>query len=202
MELCARAVRAYGGLALLLLALAIPAIADSGHAAALEHIRIANFGRISESYFRGSQPVGRDFADLAAVGIKTVIDLQQWGDPAEPAAARVAGLRYVNIPMTTRVNPTQAQIDQFLAIVSDPAMQPVYVHCAGGHHRTGIMTALYRMHQDGWTGAEAFAEMKKFWFGRDDAHPEFKEFVLAYKTPQTAPGGILNVVARAATSPP
>jgi hypothetical protein len=33
--------------------------------------------------------------------------------------------------MATRVAPTLEQIAQFMAIVTNPAHQPVYVHCAG-----------------------------------------------------------------------
>jgi protein-tyrosine phosphatase len=47
-----------------------------------------------------------------------------------------SGMRYVQIPMTTHQEPTNAQIAQFLSIVNDPASQPVYVHCVGGKHRT------------------------------------------------------------------
>ena len=178
-----RAVRTYGAALALALTLAVPALADSGHSAHLDRVHINNFGRVSANYYRGSQPVGADFAELAALGVRTIVDLQEYGDPAEPAAAKAAGLRYVRIGMNTRVNPTAAQLEQFLSIVNDPDQGPVYVHCAGGHHRTGVMTALYRMTKDGWTGAQAFAEMKKYGFGADFLHPEFKKFVLTYKVP-------------------
>jgi hypothetical protein len=45
------------------------------------------------------------------------------------------------------------------------------------------MTAMYRMTKDGWSGAQAFAEMKKYGFGADWLHPEFKRFVLSYHVP-------------------
>ena len=50
--------------------------------------------------------------------------------------------------MTTRMVPTPDQIVEFLRIVNDPANQPVFVHCWGGRHRTGVMTAIYRMTSD------------------------------------------------------
>ena len=187
MRVCGRAIRTYGAAVVLALTLAVPAIADSGHSAVLDQIHIANFGRVSDTYYRGAQPIGRDFADLKALGVKTVIDLQEYGDKDEPAAAKQAGLNYIRIGMNTRVNPTPAQIEQFLKIVNDPAQQPVYVHCAGGHHRTGVMTAIYRMNKDGWKGDQAFSEMKKYGFGADFLHPEFKKFVLAYVPPPPAP---------------
>jgi tyrosine-protein phosphatase SIW14 len=187
MRSCSRIFRTYGAVLTLTLTLAVPAIADSGHSAQLDQIHIANFGRVAETYYRGAQPVGRDYADLAAIGVKTIIDLQEYGDKDEPAAAKQAGLHYIRIGMNTRIDPTAAQLAQFLAIVNDPAQQPVYVHCAGGHHRTGVMTAVFRMTGDGWTGAQAFAEMKKYGFGADWLHPEFKKFVLAYVPPAPAP---------------
>src|SRR5216117_2405059 len=82
--------------------------------------------------------------------------------------------------MTTREVPTSAELAEFLKIVNDPANQPVYVHCVGGRHRTGVMTAAYRMMQHGWTADEAFKEMKQYKFGADFLHPEFKEFVYRY----------------------
>lgn len=180
MQVFGRAIRAYGAVIVLTLALAMPAVADPGHSATLDQVHIANFGRVSETYYRGAQPVGADFDALKALGVKTIIDLQEYGEDFEPAEAKRVGLNYVKIGMNTRVTPTRAQMTQFLSIVNDPSMQPVYVHCAGGHHRTGVMTALYRMTEDGWDGKQAFAEMKKFGFGADFLHPEFKKFVLNF----------------------
>ena len=82
--------------------------------------------------------------------------------------------------MTTHAPPTPSIVKSFLQIVTDPASQPVYVHCVGGRHRTGVMTAIYRMTQERWTAAQAFAEMKRYKFGPDFLHPEFKRFVYGY----------------------
>ena len=89
-------------------------------------------------------------------------------------------MKYVQIPMTTHKVPSSSELAQFLDIVDNPANQPVYVHCVGGRHRTGVMTAVYRMTQDGWTPDQAFREMKQYKFGADFLHSEFKEFVYAY----------------------
>jgi tyrosine-protein phosphatase SIW14 len=150
-------------------------------------IRIDNFGRISNTYFRGGQPEGQDYAALAGSGVKTVINLESDdAQPNEAALVQAAGMKYVNIPMTTHAVPTPAQIAQFLSIVGNPADQPVYVHCVGGRHRTGVMTAIYRMTDNGWSATQAFAEMKKYKFGMDFLHPEFKTFVLGYHATESA----------------
>ncbi len=162
---------------------------SSTGAVARHAIGIANFGQISPTYYRGAQPMGRDYADLAALGIKTVINLTSDDALAEePDLVERAGMRHVSLPMTTRVPPTAEQQARFLSLVNDPASQPVYVHCVGGKHRTGVMTAIYRMTQSAWTADQAFDEMKDFKFGADFLHPEFKRFVYGYRAPaSTAP---------------
>jgi tyrosine-protein phosphatase SIW14 len=144
-------------------------------------VDIFNFGRIQDTYYRGALPDEDDVAALARLGVKTVIDLQKDGDEDEAGLVERAGMKYVRIPMTTRVAPTAEQLAQFLSLVNDPASQPVYVHCKEGRHRTGVMTAVYRMTAHGWNADQAFKEMKDYRFGWDFLHPEFKRFVYAYK---------------------
>jgi protein tyrosine phosphatase (PTP) superfamily phosphohydrolase (DUF442 family) len=150
---------------------------------------IFNFGQVDPGYYRGGELKGHDAADLAALGVKTVIDLRSDDDydPAEGKLVEDAGMKYVRIPMTTRVAPTPAQLSKFLALVSHPATDGVYVHCVEGRHRTGVMTAFYRMTVDNWTSEQAFSEMKKYKFGADWLHPEFKKFVYAYRAAPSAP---------------
>jgi tyrosine-protein phosphatase SIW14 len=165
------------------LALASEKAAPGATAAAsnpLAAVHIENFGRVNPYYFRGAQPKGRDFADLAAAGVKMVIDLAEEGDPAEEANAKKAGMQFTRIPMTTHEAPGPVTIAHFLALVNDPANQPVYVHCMGGRHRTGVMTALYRITGEGWAPLQAFNEMKQYKFGADYLHKEFKDFVLSF----------------------
>jgi tyrosine-protein phosphatase SIW14 len=162
------------------------AVAGASASAALDSVKIDNFGRVDPRYYRGAQPKGRDFADLAALGIKTVIDLAEEGDAAEEANAKSAGMQFVRIPMTTHETPGPKTIAQFLTLVNDPANQPVYVHCIGGRHRTGVMTAIYRMTEQAWTPVQAFSEMKQYKFGADFLHQEFKDFVLGFTAPAAA----------------
>jgi tyrosine-protein phosphatase SIW14 len=145
-------------------------------------IGIGNFGRVNDTYYRGGQPDGSDYAALALLGVKTVIDLQQDGQAVEHKLVESAGMKFYRIPMTTQKPPTTDELALFLRLVNDPSNQPVYVHCAGGRHRTGVMTALYRMTHDGWNSDQAFKEMKQYDFGADFLHREFKEYVYSYRT--------------------
>jgi protein tyrosine/serine phosphatase len=166
-------------------------------------ISIDNFGRVDAAYYRGAQPEGDDYAALKALGVNTIINLtSDDADPTEQAMAESAGLHYMQIPMTTHEQPTTEQLARFLTIVNDPASQPVYVHCVGGRHRTGVMTAAYRMSHEGWTADQAFKEMKHYNFGADFLHPEFKQFVFAYH-PDTirAADAAASTTAAAGTAP-
>jgi protein tyrosine/serine phosphatase len=154
----------------------------------LQNIRIDNFGRVSANYYRGAQPAGHDYADLHAAGVKTVIDLTEDGEAQEGSIVQDLGMKFHRIPMSTHETPSPGKIHEFLTLVNDPSNQPVYVHCQGGRHRTGVMTAVYRMTGEGWTPDRAFAEMKQYKFGMDFLHQEFKDFVMTYHpAPDLAP---------------
>ena len=180
------------------LALVAPVFAESSPATvastatALSRVHVGNFGKVNDTYYRGSQPKGNDYKDLAAIGVKTVIDLQEDGPSNESGFVKNAGMNFYRIGMTTTKAPTQAQIAQFLQIVNDPANQPVYVHCAGGRHRTGTMTAIYRMTNDHWTPAQAYQEMQQYHFEGFPDHPVLRSFVYAYNpAPVTAPPTVI-----------
>ena len=159
--------RSYVAVLLVAIALASPVAAGpaTGSASPVANapaVRIDNFGRVDAALYRGAQPEGRDYEDLKKLGVRTIVNLtSDDADPNEKASAESAGIAYVQIPMSTHTVPTSAQVAQFLSIVSDPASQPVYVHCVGGRHRTGVMTAAYRMAHEGWSADQAFKEMKQ-----------------------------------------
>lgn len=59
------------------------------------------------------------------------------------------------------VVPGDRNVRAFLAILDAPTTRrPVLVHCFAGIHRTGAHCAVYRVEYDGWSPAEAIAEMK------------------------------------------
>jgi protein tyrosine/serine phosphatase len=132
---------------------------------------------MNERFFRGAQPDEKDFKSLAALGIKTIINLRD--DPAsyEKRDAEAAGMRYVNIPMSDSNRPRDEQIDQFLKLANDPATGRFFVHCAGGRHRTGVMGAVYRMTHDGWKFDQAYKEMQNYDFYTRFGHGALKDYV-------------------------
>src|SRR2546421_9832510 len=152
------------------------AVAGAASATTLSRVHIDNFGKVDDDYYRGAQPEGRDYEDLSTLGVKTVIDLTRDGRDNERRMVEHAGMSFFRIPLTTSERPPEAAVKQFLAIVNDRAKQPVYVHCAGGQHRTGVMTAVYRMTKYAWTEDKAYDEMKQYKFETFFGHPELRNF--------------------------
>ena len=69
-----------------------------------------------------------------------------------------------------------------LSVMTDPASHPVFVHCSRGVDRTGVVAAIYRMEVDGWSEAEAEAEMEAFGF--HEVWSQLKKFVRQYQEDQ------------------
>jgi len=140
----------------------LPAGATFSFAGSVDDIDIRNFGKIDDNYYRGGQPEEEDFIALRKLGVRTVIDLQEKGKRDEPKWVENAGMKFFKIRLSTTRRPTAEETEYFLKLVNDPENQPVFVHCAGGKHRTGSMTAIYRITHDAWTAERAYQEMEEY----------------------------------------
>jgi protein tyrosine/serine phosphatase len=78
-------------------------------------------------------------------------------------------------------------IEEFLALMDDPANYPVLIHCKAGLHRTGCMVAVYRMEYQGWSPQEALRELKANGFGEwvsDASNDYIVQYVTTYRAGQ------------------
>jgi len=143
-------------------------------------VGVENFGQVTDFFFRGAQPKSDEYQKLAALGIKTIIDLRN--DPKEYARefCERAGMKYINLPLSDTAIPSPDAPSKFLALVNNQENWPVYVHCAGGRHRTGAMTAVFRMAVQGWDINRAYEEMKAYDFYTRWGHKPMKQFVFDY----------------------
>ena len=164
----------------LILASQITAFTQERNHASLSNVTIKNFGQMDDRFFRGAQPKEGDYQQLAALGIKTIIDLRDDPESYEQRDAEALGMKYVNIPMSDKEYPAAAKIEQFLKLVDDPSTGKFYVHCAGGRHRTGVMGAVYRFNHYNWNYDQVYAEMKKYDFYTRWGHGDMKKFVQDY----------------------
>jgi protein tyrosine/serine phosphatase len=164
---------------LLVLALSVASFAQSAQTS-FSDIKIKNFGQMDERFYRGAQPKEADYPSLAALGIKTVIDLRDDAQAYEKPAVEALGMRYVNIPMSDKDYPREEQIEAFLKLANNPETGAFYVHCAGGRHRTGVMGAVYRFTRYGWNYDRVYREMKDFDFYTRWGHGDMKKYVQDY----------------------
>ena len=164
----------------LVLALSVISFAQEQEKQNSSEIKIKNFGQMDERFYRGARPKDQDLKALAAMGIKTVIDLTDNSREFEQPAAEAAGLRYINIPMTDKSYPSMDQINEFMKVVNDPETGKFFVHSAGGRHRTGVVGAVYRFTKDNWNLDQVIDEMYRYDFGSGFGHSKQKDFVKDY----------------------
>jgi len=131
-------------------------------------IHLCNFHQVTPGLLRGARPSQAGMDDLAALGVRTDLDLERTQSyvDAEQGFADNAGVDFASEPMSYIWEPSDDFIDEVLSIMADPAMQPVYVHCKLGNDRTGLVVALYRVEVQGWTPKAAWDEMMAMGFHR------------------------------------
>ncbi|MFN4259741.1 MAG: fused DSP-PTPase phosphatase/NAD kinase-like protein [Gemmataceae bacterium] len=154
--------------------------------------------------YRSGQMTAAGFADAVRhYGIRTIINAQdEFPDPnirngfldsstvRESELCRQLGVRYVHISPSDLVSPNGAgperppAIDAFLAIMDDPTQHPVLLHCRAGLHRTGVLSAVYRMEYEQWTPLQAINELRRLGFGEyasTSGNEYITQYILTYR---------------------
>jgi protein tyrosine/serine phosphatase len=169
----------------------------------------ANYKRLREvspgKFYRSGQLTASGLREaIQRFKIKTVINLQEENtDPYMPEAwlgkpsvreielCQSLGVKYYNlfggetIP-NDRFNAGERPkvIDQYLLILDDPANYPILIHCKAGLHRTGLLTAVYRLEYEKWPERRAVEELRANGFGTYAATTEniyLKQYIAGYK---------------------
>lgn len=170
-----------------------------------KRLRIVDPGRV----YRSGQMTADGFAGaVERFHIRTIINVQdEVPDPdidvsfwsrqtiKESELCRKLGVRYVHLMPTLisrRAVPQHRPpaIDHLLSVLDDEANYPVLIHCHAGLHRTGVLTAIYRMEYQGWTADEAYRDMKAQGFGPwvcTSANDYVTQYVLNYRRGLRAP---------------
>jgi protein tyrosine phosphatase (PTP) superfamily phosphohydrolase (DUF442 family) len=164
-----------------------------------KRLRVVIPGRI----YRSGQLTVAGFTDVVhQLGIQTIVNLQDdYPDPdlcqsfwdrrttKESELCHRLGVRYVLIEpdliSRTRIPAERpAAIDRFLELMDDASIYPVLIHCKAGLHRTGLLSAVYRMEYQGWSNGEACRELRAHGFGDwacTSANDYVKQYVLTYR---------------------
>lgn len=124
---------------------------------------VPNLYRIDGHLYRSAQPSEAGFAALKKMGVKTVVSLRAFHSDRDYCTK--SGLAHCyRIPILTW-DLEREEIVRFLRYATDPALQPLLVHCQHGADRTGTMSAVYRIVVQGWSKDEAIREMTKGGYG-------------------------------------
>jgi len=124
--------------------------------------RYHNFHHIGAGMFRGNQPSPERLEWLAALGVKTIVNLR--GDSPkgfyllEEEACERLGLKLVNYRMYSRDVHTMDALMGTQALFAE-IEYPAFMHCKSGSDRTGIMGVLFRHFQLGDTIGEAMEQL-------------------------------------------
>ena len=107
---------------------------------------VHNFRTVDRVTWAGGQPDADAYGELAARGVRLVVDLRTGtrDDPRKdnPALLGRLGVGYLNLPVPDGHVPSDAQVRRFLAAVRETE-GVVFVHCGGGVGRTSALTAAY-----------------------------------------------------------
>lgn len=164
-----------------------------------KRLRVIAEGKV----YRSGSMTADGFRDaIVRLGIRTVINLQEEApDPQLPAnffnrakvcesglcesvGARMVFLEVDTIALNQYPAVKPAALENFFKIMDDPAAYPVLIHCRAGLHRTGVISAVYRMEYEGWTPQEALRELKAHGFGEfasSSANVYIHQYVLTYQ---------------------
>lgn len=135
--------------------------------------------------YRAGQPDADDVATAVKdYGVKTIVSLREEQGPwheVERAAARKAGIVFVNIPLPVGTPPTPDQVAQLLALYDDPARRPLLFHCEFGTVRSAAVEALFRMEVLHESNADAWEHTTTFGKDLQAKYPAIPAFVREYK---------------------
>ncbi len=132
---------------------------------------LTNFYEVTTNLYRGAQPTAQGMTELHAMGIKTILNLRSYHSDQHLVSS--GDMKLARLHM----KPWRAEdedVVEFLKVVSNTNNLPVFVHCQRGADRTGMVCAMYRIVECGWTKEAAIQEMKE---GGFDFNPTWKNLV-------------------------
>jgi len=124
-----------------------------------------NLYRMAPDLCRSALPTAKDWPQLQALGVTTVINFYQQGDDQWLVDPRV---QQVHLPLRTdRIDDTDV-IEVLRSIRQAQGRGTVLIHCKHGQNRTGLIAALYRVIYQNWSKEQALAEMAGGGFGGEE----------------------------------
>jgi protein tyrosine/serine phosphatase len=116
---------------------------------------------VTPGIYRGRRPDQATLQNLKALGVKTILNLEDDSGAVAKEKKSVAklGMNFISEPMSGFWSPDDHEVDQIEAIMADTSRRPLFVHCLHGEDRTGLIVGLFRVFSQGWKPADAYKEM-------------------------------------------
>lgn len=123
--------------------------------------------QVNAKIWRSGRPTMDSLKQAYANGVRIIIDLEdnQNAVALESTAAQQIGFKFYSFPMSAMTGPTDAQVNQILAMLKN-APAATLVHCHHGEDRSGLIIGLERVFIEGWTAQAAYTEMLNKGFHR------------------------------------
>jgi rhodanese/phosphatase family protein len=131
--------------------------------------------RIEDGLFRGAQPSATGFRELAALGVRNVLDLA--GGSGDVRYVSDGTVKLFHVPMSAW-GLRDDLVVKALRIMTAPENRPLMIHCAHGADRTGALVALYRVVVQGWTKEQAVREMNEGGFHHNGLFRNLDRYVM------------------------
>ncbi len=117
---------------------------------------VPNLHQITSTLYRSEQPTVLGFRNLEKLGIRTVINLRAFN--SDDDEVRGTNLRTERIRILTW-NIDDHHVVDVMRMLRNPENGPYLIHCQHGADRTGLMSAMYRILEQGWSVDDALAEL-------------------------------------------
>jgi protein tyrosine/serine phosphatase len=135
---------------------------------------VGNLYKITDSLYRSEQPTEEGMKHLKKMGIKTVISLRVFH--SDFGNTKKTGLLYEELS----VKPWHIEdedVIRVLQIIRKRENGPFLMHCWRGADRLGLMVAMFRIVEQGWTKDEAIDEMVNGGYEFHEAWRNIVEYV-------------------------
>jgi protein tyrosine/serine phosphatase len=117
---------------------------------------VPNLHRLTPTLYRSEQPTALGFRNLEKMGIRTVINLRAFN--SDDDEVRGTSLRTERVKILTW-NVDDDHVIDVMRMLQKTENGPFLIHCQHGADRTGLMSAMYRVLEQGWTVDDAVAEL-------------------------------------------
>jgi len=117
---------------------------------------VSNLHRISPTLYRSEQPTALGMKNLEKLGIRTIINLRNFHDDEDEVKGTALHTERVKI-LTWRID--DKHVIEVMRMLKKTENGPFLIHCQHGADRTGLMSAMYRILEQGWTQQDALTEL-------------------------------------------